>query len=217
MKADRLVVKGSDGNYYALNTDFTAMPGVTPVEEDAIHGSVLIKKSIVAEKIAVDDLVAFGATIGGFKIETKSLYSGIKSSVENIAPGVYMDSEGQFAVGDGKNHIIFKKEEDDSYILDIGVSKVDTGAGVELTDTGLVVKKIDQDGNNIGDTTTHIDHEGMTVRDNDNEVLAATKDGVNARNLHANTYLIIGKDGRSRFEDYTNYRGRRTGCFWIGG
>jgi hypothetical protein len=68
LKADRLVVKGSDGNYYALNTDFEAMPGVTPVEEDAIHGSVLIKKSIVAEKIAVDDLVAFGATIGGFKI-----------------------------------------------------------------------------------------------------------------------------------------------------
>lgn len=44
-------------------------------------------------------------------------------------------------------------------------------------------------------------------------VLTADNGGVEARNLHATTYLIIG--GNSRFEDYNN--GSRTGCFWIGG
>jgi hypothetical protein len=43
------------------------------------------------------------------------------------------------------------------------------------------------------------------------EMLAATSAGVDATNLHAKTYLIVG--GRSRFE---NYGASRTGCFWIG-
>lgn len=119
LKADRLVVKGSDGNYYALNTDFTAMPGVTPVEEDSIHGSVLVKKSIVAEKIAVDDLVAFGATIGGFKIGDHSIYSGVKSSVDNTTRGLYMDDEGQLALGDDSNYIKYAKDENGNYKLSI--------------------------------------------------------------------------------------------------
>jgi len=119
LKADRLVVKGSDGNYYALNTDFTAMPGVTPVEEDSIHGSVLVKKSIVAEKIAVTDLVAFGATIGGFKIGDHSIYSGVKNSVDNTTRGLYMDDKGQLALGDDSNYIKYAKDENGNYKLSI--------------------------------------------------------------------------------------------------
>ena len=46
---------------------------------------------------------------------------------------------------------------------------------------------------------------------NNEEVLTANNIGVDAKNLHATTYLIIGSN--SRFEDY----GSRTGCFWIGG
>ena len=129
LKADRLVVKGSDGKYYALSTDFTAIPGVTPVEEDAIHGSVLIEKSIVAEKIAVDDLVAFGATIGRFHIdynedsEIGAIYSGVKNSVDNTTRGIYMDTDGQFAVGDEDNYIKFGKDPSGNYRL--GISVVD--------------------------------------------------------------------------------------------
>lgn len=124
LKADRLVVKGSDGNYYALSTDFTAMPGVTPVEEDSIHGSVLVKKSIVAEKIAVDDLVAFGATIGGFKIDNNSIHSVVKDSVDNTTRGIYMDNDGQFAVGDNDNYIKYYKTSDGSYKLDISADEM---------------------------------------------------------------------------------------------
>lgn len=51
----------------------------------------------------------------------------------------------------------------------------------------------------------------MTVSKNGSVVLTANNIGVDAVNLHATTYLIIGQN--SRFEDYNG----RTGCFWIGG
>ena len=152
LKADRLVVKGSDGNYYALSTDFTAMPGVTPVEEDSIHGSVLIKKSIVAEKIAVDDLVAFGATIGGFKIGEKVIYSGVKESVDNTTRGIYMDTDGQFAVGDGDNYIKYGKDKDGKYSLDISVvDKLEIGGRnlIKFDQLGTVFCELS--GNNTND------------------------------------------------------------------
>jgi hypothetical protein len=46
----------------------------------------------------------------------------------------------------------------------------------------------------------------------DNKLLTANKEGVVAKDLHATTYLIIGKN--SRFEDFGS---DRTACFWIGG
>lgn len=58
---------------------------------------------------------------------------------------------------------------------------------------------------------TRISEDGMKVYKNGEEVLTANNAGVNAVNLHASTYLIIGKN--SRFEDYGE---NRTGCFWIG-
>jgi hypothetical protein len=42
-------------------------------------------------------------------------------------------------------------------------------------------------------------------------LLTANHNGVEAKDLHARTYLIVG--GKSRFE---NYGSDRTGCFWIG-
>lgn len=63
------------------------------------------------------------------------------------------------------------------------------------------------------DLKTRINEDGMRVYKGEEEVLRANNAGVDARNLHATTYLIVGKN--SRFEDYDN--GRRTGCFWIGG
>jgi hypothetical protein len=121
LKADRLVVKGSDGKYYKLSTNFEAMDGVEVVEEDAIHGSVIAAKSIVAEKVAVADLVAFGATIGGFHIDTNAIYSGVKESISSSTPGIYADADGQVAIGDDDNYIKFHKNDDGDYKLDISL------------------------------------------------------------------------------------------------
>ena len=65
-----MVVKGSDGLYYKLNTDGSTVES-EQTEYNSLNGSVITAKSITATKISVDDLVAFGATIGGFNI-TKS-------------------------------------------------------------------------------------------------------------------------------------------------
>lgn len=58
---------------------------------------------------------------------------------------------------------------------------------------------------------TKINEDGMRVYKNNEEMLKANNEGVDAVNLHAKTYLIIGNN--SRFEDYG---GTRTACFWIG-
>lgn len=90
-----------------------------------------------------------------------------------------------------------------------GVDRVVTKTGYTFDTDGL---KISKDNSGI---TNKIDNTGMYVTQNEQEILTANTGGVNATNLHAKTYLIIGKgDGRSRFEDYLT---TRTGCFWIGG
>jgi hypothetical protein len=86
-----------------------------------------------------------------------------------------------------------------------GTGKVETTTGFTFNEEGLSVSK---SGSAISTTITE---NGMTVFKDNSEVLTANKDGVIAKDLHAETYLIIGTN--SRFEDYEN----RTGCFWIGG
>lgn len=154
LKADRLVVKGSDGNYYKLNTDFEAIPGVEPVEEDQIHGSTLVTNSITAEKIAVDDLVAFGATIGGFHITSDALYSGVKESPENTTRGVYMDNDGQFAVGDSNNFFRYYKDQNGNYKLEISASSMVIKAGGSSTTVEDAINDIRDEMSTIKDEVT---------------------------------------------------------------
>ena len=86
-----------------------------------------------------------------------------------------------------------------------GIDKVTTSTGFTFNDEGLTVSKSNSE------MKTTITEDGMTVYKNDEAVLTANNIGVDAVNLHATTYLIIGTN--SRFEDYD---GNRTGCFWIG-
>lgn len=107
--ADKLVIQGEDGLYYKLNFESGNFTDAEEVPTDGLHGSVIVAKSITAEKVAVSDLVAFDATIGGFTITDDSLFSGVKASVDNSTRGTYIDSEGQFALGDAFNYIKFYK------------------------------------------------------------------------------------------------------------
>lgn len=118
VKADKLVVKGSDGLYYKLNVNGETVES-EQTEYNSLDGSVITAKSITATKISVDDLVAFGATIGGFKITSNSIYSGVKSSVDNTTRGIYQDNDGQFYVGDSDSFLKFYKDSSDNYKLEI--------------------------------------------------------------------------------------------------
>lgn len=125
--ADKLVIKGSDGLYYKLNTNGM----VTEKEQtdyNSLNGQVIRAKSITATKIDVEDLVAFGATIGGFKISQNSIYSGVKESVGNTTRGIYMDNDGQFVFGDANQYVKFYKISEGKYKLAIAVEDLFIGS-----------------------------------------------------------------------------------------
>ena len=137
VKADKLVIKGSDGIYYKLNFEGGTFKDGESVPTDTLHGSVITANSITAEKISVKDLVAFDATIGGLKITDGSIYSGVKSAIDNTTRGIYMDSEGQAAFGDGTNFIKYYKDQNGQYKLEISAASIVLGASNKTVEDAI--------------------------------------------------------------------------------
>lgn len=136
--ADKLVVKGSNGLYYKLNTEGGATTSEQVSDEDlqnGLSGSIIVAKSITAEKVAVNDLVAFGATIGGFHITDNSIYSGAKSSINNTTRGIYLDNYGQIAFGDSSNFIKYYKDQNGNYKLEISAKSILIGSSGKNVET----------------------------------------------------------------------------------
>ena len=134
LKADKLVIKGENGLYYKLNVDSL---GETTASSDkkyqnGLDGSVIVANSITAEKVNVSDLVAFDATIGGFNISESAIYSGAKASVDNTTRGIYMDKNGQFAIGDASNFMkYFYDSSKKVYKLEISAGSIKMGGSSE--------------------------------------------------------------------------------------
>lgn len=135
VKADKLVIKGEDGLYYKLNIE----GGSTVTEQltkemlqNGLDGNNIIANTITAEKISVDDLIAFDATIGGFNIGTNSIYSGVKDSINNTTRGIYLDTEGQLYFGDDTNYIRYYKAADGKYKLVVSSESVMFGNGISI-------------------------------------------------------------------------------------
>ena len=88
--------------------------------------------------------------------------------------------------------------------------KVTTSMGYTFNNDGLNIYRENHEITNL------LNHEGMQITRDDEVVLAANADGVNALNLSARQYLIVGAN--TRFEDYSNGTdSKRTACFFIGG
>ena len=135
IKADKLVVKGSDGIYYKLNFEGGTFSEGEEVPTDGLHGSVIVANSITAEKISVKDLVAFGATIGGFHITNNSLYSGVKDTVNNTPRGIYLDNGGQIAFGDSNSYIKYYQDQNGDYKLEISAGSILIGSSGKNVET----------------------------------------------------------------------------------
>ena len=135
IKADKLVVKGSDGIYYKLNFEGGTFSEGEEVPTNGLHGSVIVANSITAEKISVKDLVAFGATIGGFHITNDSLYSGVKSTVDNTTRGIYLDNNGQIAFGDSNSYIKYYQDQNGDYKLEISAGSILLGSSGKNVET----------------------------------------------------------------------------------
>lgn len=135
VKADKLVIKGEDGLYYKLNIEGGSTVTEQLTEEmlkNGLDGNNIIVNTITAEKISVDDLIAFDATIGGFNIGTNSIYSGVKDSINNTTRGIYLDTEGQMYFGDDTNYIRYYKAADGKYKLVVSSESVMFGNGISI-------------------------------------------------------------------------------------
>ena len=125
--ADKLVIKGDDGLYYKLNTDGVKTEA-EQTDYNSLNGSVITAKSITATKISVSDLVAFDATIGGFNITDGAIYSGVKETIDNATPGLFLGKDGQISLGDGTNYLKYYRDEEGNYKLEISAESILFGA-----------------------------------------------------------------------------------------
>lgn len=132
--ADKLVMKGNDGLYYKLNTDGNTVSS-EQTAYNSINGSIITAKSIAAEKIAVNDLVAFGATIAKYHITQNALYSGTKETVDNTTRGAFLGEDGQVNFGDSNNYIKFFTDADGKYKLKISADSLEFSTGKNLLDS----------------------------------------------------------------------------------
>lgn len=93
--------------------------------------------------------------------------------------------------------------------LDREITSVRTTTGYTFNADGLTIHK---DGEEI---TNKLDNTGMYVNRGEEDILIANNEGVEAINLTAKQYLVVGAN--TRFENFaTESDDSRTGCFFIG-
>ena len=175
LKADKLVVKGSDGLYYKLNIEGGATVSEQVSDEDlqnGLSGDIIVAKSVTAEKVAVDDLVAFGATIGGFHISENSIYSEKKAALSNKDSGIYFDKDGQLSVGDGNNYLRYFKDEKGEYKLEISASSILMKLGGSSSNLEDAIDTAEKNINYLAEKTEYI---SVGTDDDDNPYIELGK------------------------------------------
>lgn len=194
--ADMLFQFQNTGDYYIyhaklelgnVSTDWTPAPEDSGDEISSVNQDV----QILRESISQLSVNADGITETVSK--TEEVINKITGDVESVKQEIN-------EVRTESNQLTI----DIQKITDDGVNKVTTATGFKFNEEGMEISKSDSD------ISTKITEDGMTVSDSGEALLTANHNGVEAKDLHARTYLIVG--GRSRFE---NYGSDRTGCFWI--
>lgn len=160
IKADKLVVLGEDGLYYKLNVNGESV-AAEQTEYNSLNGSIITAKTITAEKINVNDIVAFNATVGGFHLNTGGMYSGVKSSVDNTTQGIYLGSDGQLNVGDGNQYLKFYKDTTGAWKLEISSNAIKMGTTSITDKIDEIENKVDEiDSIDIGGRNYVVDRAG---------------------------------------------------------
>lgn len=180
-------------------TDWTPAPEDTQSDIDGLKETTSNQGQIIqTQESRLSDLEvntnAITATVQRVESETKTSLDGVEESMKELREQVSLS-----LTSDQVNIAIEKK-------LEEGVEMVKTSTGFTFDEQGLTVSK------SGSEMTTQITEDGMSVSRNNDQVLVANSQGVQATNLHANTYLIISE--RARLEAYGT---DRVACFWIGG
>ena len=158
--------------------------------------------------MVVSDVATNSEAISSIQLNTESITASVSKMESSLTESIEATNE-ELSTLTHKVDATMSAEDVKLQIkteMSNGVDKVITSTGFTFDEEGLTVSKTGSE------METQITEDGMVVYRNEDAVLTANNVGVDAVNLHATTYLIIGEN--SRFEDYG---GSRTGCFWIGG
>lgn len=150
------------------------------------------------------------STVSSLQLGADSINASVKSleeSMVNTTNGLASDiskvqEQVNLAMTSNDVKLEIQKE------MSKGASKVSTSTGFTFDQNGLNISKTDSE------MKTQITEDGMKIYKNSDVMLTANNQGVDAKNLHATTYLIIGNN--SRMEDFTEDGNKRTAVFWIG-
>ena len=174
----------------ALKTTYAKVDKVNKQIEMVASETQTNKSNIAALRL---DTESISASVSSIEERTNNAVSGINDDISTLTKKV---------------NATITSEDVNIQIqsaLSNGVESITTETGYTFNNEGLTVAKSDSE------MKTTISDDGMKVYKNDEAVLIANNVGVDAVNLSATTYLIIGTN--SRFE---NFGTDRTGCFWIG-
>ena len=175
-------------------------PAPEDISNDMESGFSSIKSETKSLKETVSSLSlgadSISASVKSLEETMTNTTNGLASDISNIQEQVNL----KMSTDDVKLEI--QKE------MSKGANKVSTSTGFTFDENGLNISKTDSE------MKTQITEDGMKIYKNDDIMLTANNQGVDAKNLHATTYLIIG--GNSRMEDFTESGSKRTAVFWIG-
>lgn len=191
---------GSAGAYYLYHAKLESgnkATDWTPAPEDMASGDDLAEQL----KPITESITEIQAKAGELTARVGSMETSNAKSIADMNDSItVLQKEVNAKMTPEAVEVEIKKA------MENGTEKVVTNTGYRFDEDGLTIDKSDSE------MKTQITDIGMTVYQSEEAVLEANSNGVDAKNLHATTYLIVGKN--SRFEDYGN---GRTGCFWIGG
>lgn len=193
---------------WRFSEDEAVFSNSTSLGDTLNHTTAKVDKANNEISLLTNEVAANSEQIASLVLDTE----GITATVQNIEAKSTEDLENiNSELTTLSSSVAAKMSAEDVQIqieteLANGVDKVVTSTGFTFDENGLTVSKTGSE------MTTTITEDGMQVFRDSEAVLTANNIGVNAVNLQATTYLIIGTN--SRFE---NYGTNRTGCFWIGG
>lgn len=190
----KIVYENPDETVYTTPLCDNSWEAVNDVEAEVDNQGQIIQ----TQESRLSDLEintnAITATVQRVQTETMTSLEGVEQSLKELSEQVSLS-----LTSDQVNIAIEKK-------LSEGVETVKTATGFTFDDEGLTVSKTGSE------MSTKVTEDGMEVSQNNDPVLVADSQGVEAKNLNASTYLII--SGKARLEAYET---DRVACFWIGG
>lgn len=176
----------------ALKQTFARVDKVNKQIDIVVSDTSANKEEISQLNLDTDSIMA---TVNSLQQTTTDAFDGINEELAKLS------KQASIAVTEDEVEILVQQK------LTNGVTSIETSTGYTFDDEGLTISKSESD------ISTTITEDGMQIYNKRKEVLTASNEGVKAIDLHATTFLIIGK--YSRFEDYAGQK--RTACYWIGG